>query len=192
MNCYNHAGEGEKTAFPQVLQYPSFHLSAINLTAAWRSAAGGDTLFVWSIEVSRWRGRVHSHLGTGATWLHSCQGQAQMAPGLSHAAAAAGLCFSIFANNLSKPGFIFACRFGAFPPQPSVPSSGTSALPAFMATFSQAASPVLLSPWTAFVGKTQRSMGPLPVLDELPVPPHSAELVLSPGCGCRGQGRGQT
>lgn len=61
-----------------------------------------------------------------------------------------------------------------------------------MTTFSQAASSILLSSWTAFVGKTQRSMGPLPMLDELPVPPHSAELVLFPGCGCRRQGRGQT
>lgn len=35
-----------------------------------------------------------------------------MGPGLSHAAVPAGLFFSIFANNLPKPEFIFACRFG--------------------------------------------------------------------------------
>lgn len=140
--------------------------------------------------MSRQRGRVQSCLGTGASWAHSCQGQDQMGPGLSHAAAAAGLCFSIFANILPKPEFIFAHRFGGglSPPQ----RGGTRALPAFMTTFSQAASPVLLSSWTAFVGKTQRSRVPLAMLDELPVPPHCAELVLFPGCGCRGQGRGQT
>lgn len=105
--------------------------------------------------MSKWR-RVHSCLGRAATWAHSCQ----EGPGLSHAAAPAGLCFSIFANNLPKPEFIFACRFrGGLSPLSGVSPPVARAVPAFMTTFSQAASPVLLSSWTAFVGKTQRNMG---------------------------------
>lgn len=74
-----------------------------------------------------------------------------------HAAAPAGLSFSTFADNLPNSyfGLPASLEEGFSLLSKLSPAGGTSTVQAFMTTFSQTVSPILLSFWPAFGGKTQ-------------------------------------